>query len=228
MRPVATILALALLIPFQGSAALIAISQVYGGGGNSGATLTNDFVELYNPGPGALDLTGWTVQYASSTGSSWQSTPLAGSIAAYSYYLVQEAQGAGGTTPLPTPDAAGTIPMSSTTGKVALVSGAVSLSGTCPSSASIVDFVGYGAANCFEGSGAAPALSNTLAALRLSGGMIDTDNNSADFFAGAPDPRNSASAPNAPVPEPGTPMLAVLGLVTLAVARSRTRSREAA
>ena len=198
----ATVLALALLIPFQGSAALIAISQVYGGGGNSGATLTNDFVELYNPGPGALDLTGWTLQYASSTGSSWQSTPLAGSIAAYSYYLVQERKEPE-TTPLPTPDAAGTIPMSATAGKVALVSGAAVLSGTCPSSASIVDFVGYGAANCFEGSGATPTLSNTLAALRLSGGMVDTDNNSADFFTGAPDPRNSDSEANAPHPGAG-------------------------
>ena len=27
----------------------VVISQVYGGGGNAGATLTNDFIELFNP-----------------------------------------------------------------------------------------------------------------------------------------------------------------------------------
>ena len=26
------------------------ISQIYGGGGNSGATFTNDFIEIFNPG----------------------------------------------------------------------------------------------------------------------------------------------------------------------------------
>src|SRR4051812_8305317 len=65
----------------------IVISQIYGGGGNSGATLTNDFVELFNRGSTDVDLTGWTVQYASSTGSSWQRTNLAGTLAAGHHYL---------------------------------------------------------------------------------------------------------------------------------------------
>ena len=30
------------------------ISQVYGGGGNAGATYKNDFIELYNPGAAAV------------------------------------------------------------------------------------------------------------------------------------------------------------------------------
>ncbi|MFB8416930.1 hypothetical protein ACFC63_15640, partial [Streptomyces albidoflavus] len=30
---------------------------------NSGATLTNDFIELANAGSGSLDLSGYTVQY---------------------------------------------------------------------------------------------------------------------------------------------------------------------
>ena len=38
----------------------IVISQVYGGGGNSGATITHDFVELYNRGATAVDVTNWT------------------------------------------------------------------------------------------------------------------------------------------------------------------------
>jgi len=49
----------------------IVISQVYGGGGNSGATLKNDFIELYNLGSTAVDVTGWSVQYAATAGTSW-------------------------------------------------------------------------------------------------------------------------------------------------------------
>ena len=91
----------------QGVSSTIVISQVYGGGGNSGATLKNDFIELFNRGTTTVDLTGWTVQYASATGTSWTATALSGSIPAGGYYLVQEAQGTGGTVDLPTPDALG-------------------------------------------------------------------------------------------------------------------------
>ena len=93
-------------VPLQSAQAVspdIVISQVYGGGGNSGATFKNDFIELYNRGSVAVNVTGWTVQYASSTGSSWQKTTLAGTIEPGKYFLVQEAQGAGGTVDLPTP-----------------------------------------------------------------------------------------------------------------------------
>ncbi len=135
----------------------VVISQIYGGGGNSGATLKNDFVELFNRTATPVDLTGWSVQYASSTGSSWQTTTLSGSIAAGKYYLVQEAAGSGGTLNLPTPDAIGTISMSGTGAKVALVNNSISLSGTCPTGPNISDFVGYGtSANCYEGGGRAP------------------------------------------------------------------------
>src|SRR4051812_17707980 len=79
----------------------IVVSQVYGGGGNSGATYRNDFVELFNRGTESVDLSGWTVQYGSSGGTTWQSTALSGSIAPGRHFLVQEAPGAGGTTMLP-------------------------------------------------------------------------------------------------------------------------------
>ena len=57
-------------------------ARVYGGGGNSGATLTNDYIELFNRGTTTVDLSTWSVQYASSAGSTWQRTNLAGSLAA--------------------------------------------------------------------------------------------------------------------------------------------------
>lgn len=179
----------------QGVSGNIVISQVYGGGGNSGAPLKNDFIELFNRGNNAVDVTGWSVQYASATGSSWQVTALSGSLPPGGYFLVQQAGGANGAD-LPTPDATGSITMSSSNGKVALVSNTTPLSGTCPASASIVDLVGYGSSNCSEGS-PAPALGNTTAAVRAGNGCSETDNNSTDFAAAAPVPRNSAATPNA-------------------------------
>src|SRR5438270_10861853 len=41
----------------------IVISQVYGGGGNSGATYKNDFIEIFNRGAAPVSVTGWSVQY---------------------------------------------------------------------------------------------------------------------------------------------------------------------
>ena len=168
----------------------VVISEVYGGGGNSGATLTHDFIELYNRGTEPVDLTGWSVQYASAAGTTWQVTVLSGSIAPGRNYLIQESQGAGGTTPLPAPDATGTIFMSATAAKVAVVNTSTPLSGSCPI-AGTVDLVGYGStATCFE-TAATPGLTNTTSASRINGGATDTDNNAADFTVGAPNPQNS-------------------------------------
>src|SRR5918992_840214 len=83
----------------------IVISQVYGGGGNAGATLRNDFIELFNRGTTAVNVNGWSVQYASSAGSTWNPTDISGMIEPGQYFLVQEAAGTGGTQDLPTPDA---------------------------------------------------------------------------------------------------------------------------
>lgn len=176
----------------------LVISQVYGGGGNSGALHTNDFIEIFNNSALSIDLNGLSLQYASAAGSTWQKTDLSGLLDPYQYYLVQEAAGAGGSLALPTPDAVGSIALSATSGKVALVDGNTQLTGTCPN-ALILDFVGYGTANCFEGAAGAPALSNTQAAMRLLAGLTDTDDNSLDFALAAPTPRNTASPLNIPV-----------------------------
>ncbi len=173
----------------------LVISQVYGGGGNAGATFKNDFIEIFNPTGSTVSLSGWSVQYTGATGSTWQVTNLSGSIAPGHYYLVQEAQGAGGTVNLPTPDATGTSAMASGAGKVALVNSTTALTGTCPSGVSILDLVGYGTtANCFEGATTAN-LTNTTSATRIDNGCTDTDRNNLDFTVGTVNPRNSASSP---------------------------------
>jgi uncharacterized protein len=180
----------------------VAISQIYGGGGNTSAQYQSDFIEVFNRGSTSVDLTGFSVQYAATTGTTWSVTPLSGSLAPGQYFLVQESTGSScaGTpcgVPLPTPDATGTIFMSATSGKIALVGATTALTGSCPSSPTILDLVGYGAtANCFEGASPAPGLSNTTAALRAGGGCTDTNANSVDFTAGAPMPRNTASTAN--------------------------------
>jgi DNA/RNA endonuclease G (NUC1)/fibronectin type 3 domain-containing protein len=182
----------------------VVISQVYGGGGNAGTTLKNDFVELFNRGTQTVSLNGWYVHYSSATATTWNSpvsagttpTALSGSIAPGHYYLVQEAAGAAGTTNLPAPDATGTIALSATAAKIALVN-AATIAVQCPSGGSVADFVGYGpTANCSETAPTTPALTNTTAALRKNNGCTDTNNNASDFANGAPNPRNSGAPSN--------------------------------
>jgi hypothetical protein len=83
--------------------------------------------------------------------------------------------------------------MASTAGKVALVNDSTTLTALCPLGGAVVDFVGYGAADCFEGTGPTPAPSGQLAATRLGAGCTDAGQNAADFTAIAVAPRNSAS-----------------------------------
>jgi len=178
------------------------ISQVYGGGGNQGATLKNDFIEVFNAGSTSVSVNGMSVQYMSAAGTTgnWQVTALPNiSLQPGQYLLVQEAAGTGGTVNLPTPDATGNIAMSGTAGRVALVSNTTALSATsCPTS-NIVDLVAFGpTAICAEGGSPTGILSNTTAAIRKANGCTDTNNNNADFdTAGAPAPRNTASTLNA-------------------------------
>lgn len=187
------LLCLSSLLFFGSTHAQVVISQLYGGGGNSGSTYKNDYIEIFNRGNSTVNLTGWSVQYASSTGTTWSVTPLSGSLLPGQYYLIQEAVGAGGTTNLPTPDATGTIPMSATAGKVVLASTTVAYSG-CPLDANVMDIVAFGTGStCGEGGTTAPAPSNTNALFRLSGGCTDVNLNSADFVAALANPRNSAS-----------------------------------
>ncbi len=166
----------------------LVISQIYGGGGNSGATFKNDFIEIFNRGSAPVSLSGVSVQYASATGTSWQVTSLSAiNLQAGQFYLIQESAGAGGTTNLPTPDDTGSIAMSATAGKVALVNSTTALSAACPTT--VLDIVGYGTTSCTP---SAPGLSNTTSDSRTSvctGGTPP----SSGFTAGAVAPRNTSS-----------------------------------
>lgn len=177
----------------------VVISQLYGGGGNNGAPYTNKYVELFNRGTSTVSLTGWSLQYASSSGTSWTNrVNLSSTIPAGGYFLVQLAGGANGL-PLPVaPDVSNTgINPAAASGKLALVRSTTALTGGCPTSdPNLADFVGYGAADCGEGGTKVATLSNITAAFRAGNGCTDTDNNAADFAVAAPSPRNSASPAN--------------------------------
>ncbi len=186
----------AILTVNSGTAANVVISQIYGGGGNSGATYRNDYVELFNPGSIAASVAGWSVQYASASGSTWQVGNLTGSVPAGGYYLVQFSSGGANGLVLPIANATNSINISGANGKLALVTNQVALTGANPvGGATIADFVGYGSAGTFEGSAAAPAGGNSTAVFRKNNGLTDTGDNAADFQTGTPNPRSSASNP---------------------------------
>src|SRR2546421_2818583 len=83
----------------------IVISQVYGGAGCGTAgcsTYQNDFIEIFNSGNASQNLNGWSVQYATATGTAWQVTNLTNvTLQPGQYYLVAESFSANGVNPLP-------------------------------------------------------------------------------------------------------------------------------
>ena len=95
-------------------------------------------------------------------------------------------------------NATSSINMSGTTGKVALANTTSTVTYTAPNtfSSNVVDFVGFGTANAYEGGAAAPAPSTTTSIRRKdnsgnssyysgannNGSGWDTGNNSTDFF----------------------------------------------
>jgi uncharacterized protein len=208
----------ALPAAFAAPSSSAVISEVYGGGGNSGATLTRDYIELANAGQNSFGLSGFSVQYLPGTpsaGSLWQVSALSGAVAPGGRYLVAQATGTGGTVALPASDATGTVAMSAASGTVALVSGTTPLTcrtaADCAADTRIVDLVGYGSAVVREGSGPVTGASATASVARAAS-LADTDDNAADLASGIPTPVNAAgetsggSGPGEPggPTEPGT------------------------
>ena len=194
LRAAAALLALLPLAWAAPAHADVVISQVYGGGGNSGATLQHDFIEIFNNGSTATSVGGWSVQYAAATGTSWQVTaiPAGTTLQPGQYLLIREAAGAGGSVAV-VGDVTGGIAMGAASGKVALANTSTALTGSAaPTGGSVVDILSYGSSTPTEGTPTA-VLSATTAALRNSGGCTDTNSNSADFIVGTPAPRNGST-----------------------------------
>ncbi len=222
-RSLGALRALALLAAVAAApsvSAQVVISQVYGGGGNSGAVYTHDFVELFNAGSAPADLTGLTLRYASSTGNfpnsgtNYFELP-ADTLPPGGYYLVQMAAGSNmGLPGLPTPDAEGAATMGGTNGKIVLaetgdLACGITTGTPLPCSPTqlemIVDLVGFGSATMYEGSAPTAVLSNSTGAMRKENGCQDSDDNGADFDVVTPVARNAAS----PASPCGSPKLVI-------------------
>jgi minor extracellular serine protease Vpr len=184
----------------------VVISQVYGGGGNTGAPYSNDYIELFNSGTVTQNLNGWSIQYTSpagpNIGSGWSKTNLPDFTLQPGQYFLIKCDGSG-TSNLPTEDATSTIKLGLSAGKVILVSNTTAETTANPTGAQIIDKVGYGTNTSsppttgYEGSGpTSTLLSNTTAAFRKLNGCTDSDSNPNDFIIDKPNPRNSASPSN--------------------------------
>ena len=193
----------------QSASSNMVVSQVYAGGGNSGATFANDFVELFNRGTSAIDISRWSIQYASAAGTSWQVTPLCGSVQP-GKLLPRPARLGGGNRRCASdagcdrhdePRQLRRQDRARTKRDRPHLWGSA---GSCSADANVADLIGYGSASDFEGSGAAAGLSNTTAAVRADDGCTDSDANASDFSGATPSPRNSAvaAAPCAGGPPP--------------------------
>lgn len=129
----------------------VIISEVYGGGGNSGATFTNDFIELYNTTNENVEIGGWSVQYFSATGTSANVfvIPDGRYIPPFTHFLIQCA---GGATGIPLPDdmvdATCTLNLSGSAGKVILYNASeaqeISDINSIIDNPAFVDYVPYG------------------------------------------------------------------------------------
>lgn len=199
-RALAAAIAVALAQP---AAAQVVISQVYSGAGNANGSYAADFIELHNNGTTSVNVGGWSVQYAES-GNAWQRTTLSNSsIPAGGFYLIRQRSGTGsGSRPLPSANTTGSTAMATGAGKVALVANNTTLTLACPTG--LVDFVGYGSADCAEGGLTVASTSDPLQSqLRKANGCTDTQANASDFTVAATVPRNAASNRyNCPPPLP--------------------------
>lgn len=204
MKKVFTFIGLVSMTAF--SNAQIVINEIYTGGGLLGATLTNDFIELKNIGSSTATLSGATIQYGPISGAFTQYHTLPSiTLAPGQTYLIQEGTDGGGIINLINPNLIvslvlnfdGSSPtlgvglgIALTSGKVALASNSTQVTG--PMASNVIDFVGYGLANQYEGSGAAPSPTILNSITRTSGG--GTNNNIVDFTVTLPTPQASVLA----------------------------------
>ncbi len=185
--------------PAQAVSPDLVISEVYGAGGNSGATHNADFVELYNPTGAAVSLDGMSVQYRSQSGTSGNAFALSGSVAAGEHYLIQMSNTGANGAALTGVDATASpaFAMSGSDGQVLLLNSTTGFAGTgdVAGNAAIRDMVGYGdGAATFETSRTGVDLTSTTSAQRYDN-LPDTDDNAADFSEAGPTPGTGVEAP---------------------------------
>ena len=178
--------------------AQVVINEIYTAGGNAGATYNADYIELFNIGTTAVNLSTYSIQYATAAGDFTTVRNLTGTIPARGYYLIRttnESAMNGATLPAPN-DAFASPNLNTTDGNVILVSNQTAI-GVCANSTpanGVIDRVGYGTGACFQGTGDAPSGTLTMSITRIA----NNGNNATDFAQRAPNPQNAASPTAAP------------------------------
>lgn len=178
--------------------AAVVINEIYGGGGTAGGSpaFKQDFIELFNTGPGDFNLTGFSLDYGSA-GGNFASAPVnrfnfpSGTIIRANDYLLivylQAANSLGAN--LEGDFSVSNVAMSSSNAKVRLVDGTiVGMNNKDSTGPGIVDLVGYGTGDRFE-TAAAPGPTTTALSISRNAAGADTNNNSVDFTVGTPSPR---------------------------------------
>ena len=172
----------------------VVIAALYGGGSNAGALYTNDFIELYNPTGNPISLANYSVQYAGATSYTWQAQPINNTIPAGGFLLIQLAGNGTVGVPLPNADVIGSMNLSATTGKVALVDTVNTLFGSGMGDSTVIDLVGYGPTTSGYETNPGPALTSKKCLVRISGACSTSGDNSVDFIASNSFvPQNAAS-----------------------------------
>jgi 5'-nucleotidase len=197
----------------------VIINEAYLSGGSAGTPFTNKYVELYNPTDAPVSLDGWSLQYrAPGSPATPAATALRGTIPAKGYFLIQGGSNGTAGSALPTPDLATGLNPGAAGGVLVLSDQAATVGalriGSIVGTPGVVDALGYGTANAFEGTAApTPGAGSTKSANRT--GFADTDNNGADFTLQDTTPMNSASTGGStptPTPTP-TPTVPTPGAV---------------
>ncbi|MDP9848777.1 ExeM/NucH family extracellular endonuclease [Streptosporangium lutulentum] len=186
----------------------LVISEAYVNGGSSGASYLNKFVELYNPTPNAISLTGDTLQYRAPTSTGVpggsQVFALSGTVAGHGHLLIQLPGNNASTNPgapLPTPDLStgGSVNPGAGGGTLFI---AASTSGVLPTDSTVIDKIGWGTSNSPEAN--APTGNSLILSYQRDAAGADTDDNAADFHVAAPTPQNAASDAGNPGDGTGT------------------------
>ncbi len=197
MKKIFTLIAVVSLAVY--AHAQIIISEIYGGGGDAGSALRNDYIILKNIGTETVSLRGATLQYASSNGIFTQYHPLPDiTLSAGQSYLIQEATGGGGTSDLPAPDyIVNNIlnfdgsPNPFTGFNINMAAGTVVLAGnalqvTDAGDSNVIDFAAYGTSGQFAGTTAALSPTAATAFKRMS-------DNTSGFLIAPVNPVNSTA-----------------------------------
>lgn len=195
------------------------INEIYhgGGAGTGSPAYRTDYIEIYNAGSTPIDLAGFRLDYGSSAQAAGTFPTAVGVLTASlltgssvlqpgQYFLIRTgSSGAAGATDVPADN------VFATGASLSATSGAIRLQDAV---AVILDIVGWGTTNNFEGQAALAATSTAVSISRTN--FVDTNNNRNDFSSGTATPTSMA-----PIPEPTVLFASLAGLAGMLVLRRK-------